>query len=472
MRSRARLGTPNGALMTAPTERPFRPTQPPRAEAGGRPVARARELAPTLPLDDPSLPAHLREGDLSARLTALARHEVRLSEELGRSAVGGNRTEILPDARQAYEAMFRAMEAARDHINIESYIVESEGPGAELARLLLRKCAQGVRVNLIYDSWGSWSTSAKYFDGLRRCGVQLCEYSPVLPWRHASGLFNPAAWQFNRRNHRKLLIVDGKVAFTGGVNIRSVYSSQRRAEKAGGRDKRRDPYDSHWRDTHVRIEGPVAAELQRLFLDQWRLQSGKAAQPARYFPALAPAGPHRIMVVAARRNERRSPFYRALLAAIDSAKSRILITVGYFVPTRRLLRALINAARRGVDVRLVLPGFSDAPAALHAGRSHYGRLLMQGVRIHEHCEALLHAKTTVIDGAWASVGSHNLDWRSLVHNEEANVIVLSAAFAHELEAVFERDLVACREITLEDWQRRGKLLKAKEWFARQVETLL
>ncbi len=412
------------------------------------------------------------ESTLSASLTALARHEVRLNDELGRTAVGGNQTTLLLDGKEAYAAMFAAIETARDHINIESYIVEAEGPGEQLAQLLERKCAEGVRVNLIYDSWGSWTTSTTYFDRLRKCGVQLCEYGPVLPWRHWRGLMNPAAWNFNTRDHRKLLIVDGRVAFTGGINISSVYSSHRGAEKASGRSKSQDPYDSHWRDTHARIEGPVVAELQKLYLDQWRKQTGKAAQAARYFPALAAAGPQRIMVAAAGQRSRRSPFYRALLAAIGSARSRIYITVGYFVPTRRLARALIEAAERGVDVRLVLPGFSDAPAALHAGRAQYGRLLAHGIRIFEHCEALLHAKTTVIDGVWASVGSHNMDWRSFVHNEEANVIVLSASFARELESIFERDTVACREVTLAHWQSRGRLLRAKEWLARQIEYLL
>lgn len=446
--------------MTSPTERPFRPTNPHRIEPGTRAPA------------DPTLRARVREADLSASLTALARHEVHLIDELGCTVTAGNRAQVLVDGKEAYGAMFGAIAAARDHVNIESYIVEAEGPGAELARLLERKCAEGVRVNLIYDSWGSWTTSAKYFAQLRDCGVQLCEFSPVLPWRNWRGLFNLSAWNFNTRDHRKLLIVDGRVAFIGGINISSVYSSHRRAAKVRARSRKQDPYDSHWRDTHVRVEGPVVEQLQRLYLDQWRLQTGRSAQRAQYFPPLAAVGPQRIVVAAAGPRERRRPFYRALLAAIGSARQRICITVGYFVPTRRLMRALIDAATRGVDVRLVLPGFSDAPAALHAGRSQYGRLLAHGVRIYEHCEALLHAKTTVIDGVWASVGSHNLDWRSFVHNEEANVIVLSASFAHELEAVFERDIVACREIALPDWHARGRLLRLKEWLARQVEYLL
>ena len=419
-------------------------------------------------------------------LAALARHEVRLANELDRAPVGGNRTQLLIDGAQAYAAMFAAIQSARDHINIESYIIEAEGPGEALANLLCRKRAQGVRVNLIYDSWGSWQTSSRYFARLREAGVALCEFNPILPWRRwlrplaAPPLARSLAGSFNLRDHRKLTVIDGRIAFTGGVNIASVYASGSAAgpiaphaeRKGQERSRSQDPNEAHWRDTHVRIDGPVVAQLQQLFLDQWRMQTGQAAQPAHYYPTLAPAGPERIAVAARGAGERRGRFYRALLAAIDESRSRIYITVGYFVPTRRLLRALIAAAERGVDVRLVLPGFSDVPAAVHAARSQYGRLLAAGARIYEHCDALLHAKTTVIDGAWASIGSHNMDWRSFVHNAECNIVVLNTAFARHLEQLFDTDIVACREVTLPDWDRRGRLLRIKEWLALQVEYLL
>jgi cardiolipin synthase A/B len=419
---------------------------------------------------NPARAAALPEPAWQAALVALARHEVRLSVELDRAPVGGNSTRVLVDGEQAYAAMFEAIGAARDHINIESYTIEAEGPGEELANLLSRKSASGVRVNMIYDSWGSWQTSGRYFERLRRAGVSLCEFNPILPWRN---LVNPLAWSFNLRDHRKLLIVDGRVAFTGGVNISSVYSSGSSATRATAKQaSSRDPNAAHWRDTHVRVEGPVVAQLQQLFLDQWRLQTGCPVAPAHYFPQLHAVGGQRIAVAARGAGERRGRFYPALLGAIEEARSRIFITVGYFVPTRRLMRSLVAAAQRGVDVRLVLPGFSDVPAAVHAGRSHYGRLLAAGARIFEHCDALLHAKTIVIDGAWATIGSHNMDWRSFVHNAECNVIVVNTGFARHLEQLFDADVVACNEITLEQWRRRSRWLKAKEWMARQVEYLL
>ncbi|AKJ30587.1 cardiolipin synthetase [Caldimonas brevitalea] len=390
-----------------------------------------------------------------------SRHARTLAHALDRPVTPGNRVEVLIDGPATYEAMFAAIDAARDHINIESYIVEADGPGDELARRLIAKRRQGVKVNLLYDGFGSVRTSAQYFEQLRRAGVELCEYNPLSP------LKNTLSRALHLRDHRKLLIVDGRVAFTGGINISSVYSAPSSAT-AG----RRASEESEWRDTHVRVEGPVVATLQRLFLDHWCGQTHGAAQRARYFPQLRAVGEHHVGVAACDAGRRRNPFYRALLRAIATAEQRIWVTVAYFVPTRRLLRALCAAARRGVDVRLVLPGISDSWAAMHAGRAHYGRLLRAGVRIYERHDALLHAKTTVIDGVWSTVGSSNLDWRSFLHNAEANVVVLDAGFADALEKVFQRDLQCSTEVQLSDWRGRGWKAKSLEWLAARFEFLL
>ncbi|MGH6623993.1 MAG: phospholipase D-like domain-containing protein, partial [Burkholderiaceae bacterium] len=242
--------------------------------------------------------------------------------------------------------MFAAIDAARESINIESYIVEDDGPGRELAELLIRKCLQGVRVNLIYDSFGSWSTRSRYFEVLRAAGVRLLEFNPINPLRH------PIAWSMHLRDHRKLLVVDGRTAFIGGVNISSVYSTHKSARRAP------DGPFKHWRDTHLCIEGPVVACLQQLFLDHWRATAGDDAQTARYFPPLEHVGDQRVAVAACSAGRRRNPLYRALLGAIEGARYSIHLTAAYFVPTRRLERALMRAARRGVDVRLALPGVS------------------------------------------------------------------------------------------------------------------
>jgi cardiolipin synthase len=385
------------------------------------------------------------------------RHARLLANALGCAATPGNRVTILVDGPATHKAMFEAIASARDHVNIESYIVENDGPGEELAELLMRKCADGVRINLMYDAWGSWRTPARYFERLRAAGVQLLEFNPINPFRH------PLAWSLHLRDHRKLTVVDGRVGFIGGVNISSVYSPV---------SARPPSAIECWRDTHVRIEGPVVARLQRLFLDHWRASSHKPAQLADYFPPLIEAGSERVAVAACDAGRRRNPFYRALLNAIDGAQSRIFITSAYFVPTRRLVRRLMAAARRGVDVRLALPGVSDVWAPLAAGRSIYGRLLSSGVRIFERHNAMLHAKTVVIDGVWATVGSSNMDWRSVLHNAEANIVVVDHGFAARLEELFRGDAEQSREVTYESWSRRPFVARATEWFARKLEFML
>jgi cardiolipin synthase len=290
--------------------------------------------------------------------------------------------------------------------------------------------------------------------------VQLLEFNPINPFRH------PIVWSMHLRDHRKILVVDGRTAFIGGVNISSVYSTNKGAERAAASPA------LHWRDTHIRVEGPVVACLQRLFLDHWRASAGRDPQAAMYFPLLEDVGEHQIAVAACPAGRRRNPLYRALLSAIAGARYSIHVTAAYFVPTRRLERALIRAARRGVDVRLALPGISDVWAPLAAGRASYGRMLRAGVRIYERYNAMLHAKTVVIDGIWTTIGSSNIDWRSLLHNAEANVVVLDSGVGAEFETLFARDISESLELDLQRWSTRGWRARASEWFARKLEFFL
>lgn len=401
-----------------------------------------------------------RDGD-EGRL--LARHLAQVEAVTTAPLVLGNEAHLLVDGPDTKEAMFRAIAAAQRSIDLETYILEQEGAGERLLELFEERRAQGVEVRVVYDSVGSLGTEESYFDQLRALGVAVCEFNPVNPLQ----LSKDKRLTINNRNHRKVLVVDGQVAFTGGINISSVYSSSSPGSSASSPDPR-----TGWRDTHVEVRGPVVAHFQNLFDGSWRDQRCEPVMAARTASPPERAGAMVMRLVAADPASGRSELYVALLSALEHASQRVWLTNGYFVPDQNLVEALAAAARRGVDVRLVLPGFSDFWAPFHAGRSHYTTLLRAGVRLFERRDAVLHAKTAVIDGVWASVGSTNLDWRSFVHNYEADILVLDSGFAKELEALFSEDVEASHEILAEDWKRRGIGPRFLEWFARRWEYLL
>jgi cardiolipin synthase A/B len=400
----------------------------------------------------------------------LTKHIAIEEEVAGRPLTIGNAVRLLNDGPASYRAMFEAIERARDHIHVEFYIIESDEVGQRLSEALLRKSAQGVAVNLMYDSVGSSEADPEYFKRLREGGVQVLEYNPVNPLR-ARG-----AWRINNRNHRKLVIVDGAVAFTGGINISNVYASSSRGSSGsrgsgglGSSGGSRDSRKAGWRDTNVRIEGPAVEQLQRLFLDTWAKQNGPALAQRSWFPKTAPKGDHPVRVVASGPQDEVPSIYVALLTAMASADKSIHITMAYFVPDPQTLEALTSAAKRGVDVKLVLPSYTDFWAVFHAARSHYSELMRAGVKIYERQEALLHSKTIVIDGVWSTVGSANLDWRSYLHNEELNVVVLGVDFGTQMERMFESDLAQSAPIEPQAWARRPISVRMKELAARVWE---
>lgn len=407
---------------------------------------------PPVPRRHPGLEARQTPAEAACSV----RHATALANALERPITPGNRVDALIDAPSAYAAMLDAIEAARDHINIESHLVEADGPARELARRLLAKRREGVRVNLLLGGMDPDGTCSRYFTALRKAGVQLCEYRPPSVWRH------PLGHALHARQHRKLLIVDGRVAITGGLDGSSIYPVPSQALGTGG--------DSPARDTHVRLEGPVVATLQRLFLDHWCSQSRSAAQRARYFPPLAAAGEQQVAVAACDDHHRHHPSLHVLLRAVESAEQRIWLTADCFAPPRRLLRALASAARRGVDVRLVLPGGGKS-ALWPVHRGHYAELLAAGVRIFERREALPHAQTAVIDGVWSTLGAGKLDWRSVLHTAEANVVVLDPTFGARLEEVFRQDLFCSHEVLPTEWRERGWHARASEWLAARLDFL-
>jgi cardiolipin synthase len=364
------------------------------------------------------------------------------------------------DGPATHKAMRAAIAQARDHIHLETYILEEGEVADKFAALLEKKAGEGVKVSVLYDALGSLKSGADYRQRLEKAGIQVCAFNPV-----------KNVHKVNNRDHRKILVVDGRVAFTGGVNVSEAYASSSFVTRRKP-DPEKVKAKEGWRDTQVRAEGPVVAQFQRAFLDSWLLQDCGPAAEAKYFPKLAASGPARARLVKADPQSQESEMYGELLKAIGKAEGRVWLAFGYFVPDPRSKQALIDAARRGVDVRLVLPGFSDFWAPVYAGRSHYADLLAAGVRIYEWREALMHAKTAVIDSRWASVGSTNLDWRSFVHNYEADLVVDDAGFARTLEERFSQDLKAATQIEPEAWRRRGTTTKVKEWVARQWEYLL
>lgn len=363
----------------------------------------------------------------------------------------GNRVEVLNDGPSTFKAYAKAIAAATRHVHLETYIYADDELGTRFAELLIEKRRQGVAVRVIYDAAGSWSSDSALFVRMREAGIDVLAFRPL------DSVEALASGEVNNRDHRKLLVVDGRVAFVGGINISGTY--EHGSSAGSGQPAPRTPtaaLEDGWRDSQVRIEGPAVAQFQALFFSTWTRSGGTPVAPSgRYFPTLAPTGSALVAAVASEAGASTADAMHAVhLSAIQHATRRLWITQAYFTPDRSLREALIAAARRGVDTRILLPGISDSSLSLHASRSIYGKLLAAGVRIYEHEAAFVHAKTALIDDAVAFVGSANLDLRSLVHNSEIIAVVVDANFAASMAASFERDLTATREITRAAWRQR------------------
>jgi len=403
------------------------------------------------------LASHGQDTDIFERHLALEEAIV------GSPLTTGNQVLLLQDGPATYRAMYAAILAAKDHINMETYILDDDEVGQRFAQALITKQQQGVQVNLIRDSVGTLDTQAAFFERLTDNGIQVLEFNPINP------LVTRKEWELNQRDHRKLLIVDGRTAFLGGINISSVYSGG--SFRRGSRSKTNSGTGASlaWRDTDLQLQGPVVAEFQKLFLATWESQKGAPLAARNYFPPPENAGHEVVRAIGSSPDEPYSLIYATLLSAIASAETSVHITNAYFAPDPQLLDALEAAARRGVDVTLILPSQTDSWLVFHAGRNYYDRLLSAGVKIHERRGVILHSKTALIDGVWATVGSTNLDWRSFLHNYELNAVVLGAEFGKQVQTMFSNDLAASDAITLEQWQHRALDLRLKEWLARMWE---
>jgi cardiolipin synthase A/B len=368
-----------------------------------------------------------------------------LDETLGAGPlIGGNQTELLVDGEATLAAMMRTIASARNHINLETYIILDDRVGRRFSGLLRKKRAEGVTVNLIYDAFGSRDTPRKFFDRLKAAGINVVEFNPV-----TLGSFGPDG-PFRRRTHRKLLIVDGTTAFVGGINIGEIFMKKRRLTEPSPDET------EYWRDTHVMIKGPAVSQFQKLFLETWKEKNGpQPASPVEYFPPLSPVGKQMVQTVSNKPGYDRRTAYMAYICALARAEKSIHLTQSYFLPDDQTLRALSDAAKRGVDVQVILPARTDHFMVRVASRKYYASLLASGVKIYERDGTILHAKTAVVDGIWSTVGSMNLEMWSLVNNDEVNAVIVDPEFGAKMEDLFDLDRSDSTPITEDRWNERS-----------------
>ena len=354
----------------------------------------------------------------------------------------GNRIDLLRDGASAYPRMLEAIAGARQFVLLETYIFSDDFVGRQFARALASKALEGVHVRVLVDSLGSRATPREFFGWMRSQGIRVQAFHPIRPFLH--GL------RYRSRNHRKVLIIDGSTAFVGGLNLSREYAP---LEDGGG----------GWRDTEIELEGPAVAELARLSLDYWPKERTRHPAPMiRIVPPPAQEDGSPVLILGSSPLQDRFRISRNLRFAFRRARRRIWIANPYFLPSRALRGELRRATRRGVDVRLLVPRVSDVPPALHASHRLFERYLKWGVRIFEWPGPMMHAKTAVIDTLWSTVGSYNMDSLSLLLNDELTAVVFNRDFGARLEAMFREDFGACKELTLDDWRKRGWLRRLAE----------
>jgi cardiolipin synthase len=374
----------------------------------------------------------------------------------GAPLFGGNQVEVYFRGEDAFTAMCEAVGAAEREILLESYIYKDDQTGLAFLTALARAAARGVTVKVLVDALGSSSTHAELWQEMTRSGIELRLFHPMFE----------QLWYQPFRDHRKILVVDRKVAFTGGMNIGEEYGS------VIWKKKKRVKLGDTWRDTHVKVIGPTAWEMAVVFSEGWRHAGGSELSLEPLSAAEAEGPVPRILVLDSRFRRGQAESAAALAALVGAARKYVWITNAYFAPGWAAVRILGSAARRGVDVRLLLPGRSDVPLARHAGHGYYSRLLSRGVRIFEYQASILHAKTLVADDYVSVVGSTNLDFRSFLFNAECDLMILDETVAGHVAHAFEKDMKHAIEIHRPEWRRRPALHRIGDRMARWLAPFL
>ena len=365
--------------------------------------------------------------------------------------VGGNTVDILLNGEQIFPAMLDAIEQARTSITYAQYFYEDGPIARDIAEALAERCRAGLGVHVLLDGFGALNMPSEYTDLMKRSGCHVATFRP---------LSHVVLGNANKRNHRRILVVDGRIGFTGGSGVSYKWMGDGRIP-------------DHWRETDVRVEGPVVEYLQGAFAENWLEATGVVLGGENYFPRpLQPTGQVYAQVVRSSPAGGASAMYTTFLLAIASAQRTIYITNPYFVVDKVMETRLIAAAERGVKVVVLVPGKIDHNLVRQASRGQFGRMLLGGIEIFEYTAALLHSKTMVIDGVWTTIGSTNLDNRSFAMNEELNLVVYNAAVGRAMENVFREDLRASRQIDYKRWRARGIKERLFELLARPIRAML
>lgn len=376
----------------------------------------------------------------------------RLLSHLSESPISGcNDTVVLTNGEATYEAMFKAMEKAEHHIHLEFYIFRGDRIGTQFQQLLLKKAREGVKVRIIVDGLGSYGLNARFVKPLRDSGIEFHSFLPPL--------FALYHRKVNFRNHRKILVVDGKIGFVGGINIGDEYL---------GKDKKL----GFWRDTQIQVQGDAVYFLQNTFINDWFVVSNKELDDPELYPKHVCQGSEQVQMIASGPDSRWDAIQEMFFGAISVGKQRIYIQTPYFIPDLSIFTALKTAAVSKVDVRVIIPGVNDSKLVNLATLSYVEELMQAGVRFYQYQKGFMHAKVVIVDQMLASVGTANMDMRSLFSNFELNAVLFERSTIERLYADFEQDLKDSKEIILKEFEQRSRTQKIKEMLARMLSPLL